>query len=171
MKPILGLVGPSGSGKTTLIEEMLRRFPERVGIVKSLTTRPRRGPEDDPNYDFVSVDEMRRMESNGELVQVSEYAGNLYAHERKHLDELLKTKIGICALVEQGVRNLREAGYHVLVVKIVPEGGEARSEARAEADIKRAQSGLASDVEIVNSFETGGLEKAEGALADIIRAL
>jgi guanylate kinase len=146
---------------------MLARFPERVAIVKSLTTRPRRGPEDDPNYDFVSVEEMRRMERDGELVQVSEYAGNLYAHGRKY-DELLKDRIGICALVEQGVRNLRNAGYDVKVVKIIPHGGEAKSEARAEADIKRAKDGVASDFEIVNSFEPGGLERAERDFADLV---
>jgi guanylate kinase len=168
MHPIIGLVGPSGSGKTTLIEAMLARFPERVAILKSLTTRPRRGPEDDPNYDFVSVEEMRRMERNGELVQVSEYAGNLYAHSRKHLDELLENRIGICALVEQGVRNLRNAGYDVKVIKITPHGGEAKSEARAEADIKRAKDDIKADFEIVNSFEPGGLERAERDFADLM---
>lgn len=172
MKPIIGLVGPSGSGKTTLIEEMVRRFPERVGILKSLTTRPRRGPEDDANYDFVNVEEMRKRETDGRLVQVSEYAGNLYAHDRQHADELLKNKIGMCALVEQGVRNLQKAGYHVVVVDIIPKGWSDEREAkRAAADRERAASGLEPDFTIVNSFEPGGLTRAEQELETVLRSL
>ncbi len=172
MKPIVGLVGPSGSGKTTLIEDMIRRFPNRVGVVKSLTTRPRRGPEDDPNYDFVSVEEMRKREATGRLVQISEYAGNLYAHDWDHLNELLKDKIGICALVEQGVRNLRAAKLDIRVVDIVPQGGEgARDEAREEADKKRAASGLTPDVVVVNDFGPGGLARAADELAKYIESL
>ncbi|HVM90774.1 MAG TPA: ATP-binding cassette domain-containing protein [Verrucomicrobiae bacterium] len=169
MNPIVGLVGPSGSGKTTLIEAMVARFPERVGILKSLTTRARRGPEDDVNYDFVSVEEMRAREKAGRLVQVSAYAGNLYAHDRDHCNGLLEEKIGICALVEQGVRNLRNAGYEVIVVGIVPENwpGE-RDAARAQADKQRAASGLEPDYTITNSFEPGGLTRAEDALAERI---
>jgi guanylate kinase len=172
MHPIIGLVGPSGSGKTTLIEDMVRRFPERVGILKSLTTRPRRGPEDDANYDFVSVEEMRSREIAGRLVQISEYAGNLYAHDRDHCDGLLQKKIGICALIEQGVRNLRNAGYQVIVVDIIPKGwpGE-RDVARAMADKQRAASGLEADFTITNSFVSGGLEKAEQDLVEIVERL
>ena len=172
MKPIVGLVGPSGSGKTTLIEELVRRYPEAVGVVKSLTTRPRRGPEDDPNYDFISVEEMRKREASGRLVQVSEYAGNLYAHDWDHLNELLKDKIGMCALVEQGVRNLRAASLDVRVVHILPRGGEgARDEARETADKKRAASGLTPDIVIVNDFAPGGLERAADELARYIESL
>jgi len=172
MKPIIGLVGPSGSGKTTLIEDMVRRFPERVAILKSLTTRPRRGPEDDANYDFVSVEEMRSREAAGRLVQISEYAGNLYAHDRDHCDGLLQNKIGICALVEQNMRNLRNVGYQVVVVSLIPEhGGLARSETRAKADQERSANGLEPDFVIVNSFENGGLQKAEQDLAEIVDKL
>lgn len=172
MRPIVGLVGPSGSGKTTLIEAMVKRFPERVGIFKSLTTRPRRGPEDDVNYDFVSADEMRKLEADGRLIQISEYAGNLYANDRRHADELLSKKIGICALVEQGVRNLQNAGYNVIVVKIVPEGGPGhRDEAREQADAERAKNGLSADFEIVNSFASGGLDAAIEEMAGIIEMI
>lgn len=172
MYPILGLVGPSGSGKSTLILEMGKRFPERVAILKSLTTRAKRGPEDDLFYDFVSVEEMRRREANGRLVQISEYAGNLYAHDREHADALLKDYLGICALVEQGVLNLRGAGYEVKVIKIIPQkSDEVRDEARRKADEERKKTELPADLVIENSFESGGFERAAALLSEYISNL
>ncbi len=168
-QPIIGLVGPSAAGKSTLILEMVRFFPSKVGIVKSLTTRPRRGPEDDLFYDFVTVEEMRRREKDGHLIQISEYAGNLYAHDRAHVDRLLTIKVGICALVEQGVMNLRAAGYDVRVITVTPvDGGVERDEARRVADASRAKQRLDAALAIQNSFAQGGLEKASRELSGYV---
>lgn len=168
--PIISLVGSSRSGKSTLIHEMVRFFPGSVGIVKSITTRDKRGPEDDANYDeFVSFDEMERRRVSGRLIQVSEYVGQLYANDREHVNRLLDVKIGICALVEQGVINLQEAGYDVRVVYVVPvNGGEVSDEARRKADEQRALYRLDAALTIENSFAPGGLEKASRKLSDYI---
>lgn len=171
MRTIFGLVGQSGSGKTTLIQEVIARFPDAVGIVKSLTTRARRSPEDDQFYDFITVDEMRRREAAGKLIQVSEYAGNLYANDRSELDALLSEKFGINALVESGVNNLRHAGYNVTVVKILPfHNPSLTDKAREIADAQRAQTHLPADIVINNSFEPGGKEKAVQQLTNYIRS-
>ncbi len=169
MKTIYGLVGPSGSGKTTLILEILKRFPEKIGVVKSLTTRMKRSAEDDLFYDFVPVDEMRRRETERRLIQISEYAGNLYANDRQEVDALLKEKNGIAALVEEGVNNLRHEGYHVLIIKVIPFHSKPTADAiRAQADEQRALTHLPADLVLNNSFESGGLEKAADQFADFI---
>lgn len=165
-QPIIGLVGPSAAGKSTLILEMVRLFPSKIGIVKSLTTRPRRGSEDDLFYDFITVEEMRSREQQGRLIQISEYAGNLYAHDRGEVDALLVRRWGICALVEQGVRNLRQAGYEVAIVNVYAvDGGAARDVARANADRERALHPLEPSFVIENSFAEGGLSRSSEALA------
>lgn len=169
MKTIFGLVGPSGSGKTTLILEMLAKFPDRLGVAKSLTSRLKRGGEDDVFYDFVSREEMERRRNAGRLVQISDYAGNLYGNDRDELNALLAEKNGIAALVEDGVNNLRRGGYHVTVIKVLPFHNAAiTDEMRKKADAERAKSHLPADLVLNNSFAPGGLEKAVAQLAEFI---
>ncbi len=169
MKTIFGLVGPSGSGKTALILEMLARFPDRLAVAKSLTTRLKRSGEDDVFYDFVSRDELERRRDDGRLVQISDYAGNLYANGREELDALLHEKNGITALIEDGVNNLRQGGYHVTVIKVLPFHNPSISdEMRKKVDAERAKSHLPADFILNNSFEPGGLAKAVDQLAAFI---
>lgn len=171
MKTIFGLVGPSGSGKTALILEIVNRFPEKIGIVRSLATRMRRNAEDDLFYDFVSVEEVKRRQNDGRLVQVSEYAGNAYANDREEIDSLLKEKFGIAALVEDGVNHFRLAGYNVIVVKVMPFHNRPTTDAnRTQADQQRAGIHMPADLVLNNSFEPGGLEKAADQLAKFIQS-
>lgn len=166
MHPIIGFLGPSGAGKTTLMFGLLASDPERYGLVTSLTTRPSRGAEDEKVFRFTTHDEIRRMERDGELFQVSEYAGNLYANDHASVDALLETKIGLMAIVEMGVRNFRDAGYRVILVRVVPEGepmiqGRPAPDAiRRMEDARRAAESLPADLTIVNSFAPGGKERA-----------
>jgi guanylate kinase len=75
---IFAVVGPSGCGKTALIEEMLKRFPDDLVIMRSLTTRQRRATDDDRSTRFVGRSEFTELRDTGRLVQWVEYDGNLY---------------------------------------------------------------------------------------------
>jgi guanylate kinase len=172
LRPILGFVGPSGSGKTFLIHEMLRRFPDHLGIAKSITTRPQRDPEDALFYDFVAKEDIDHLEQEGRLTHRVEFAGTHYATDRKHLDELLSQKMGVCAFVQDGVRFLRNAGYEIKVIEVVPvDQPNNRDEVRHQADAKRFQEKMPADITIMNSFHPGGKEKAIGELAKYIERL
>jgi guanylate kinase len=171
MRPIIGLVGPSGSGKSTLIKEMMSRFGEKLGIVKSLTTRPKRDEDDRLFYHFVSENELYKREEEGRLVQISEYAGNYYAHDSEEILELLQKKIGICALVEQGVKNLEEAGFNVITVKVIPKDNPLADPARQKADEERTKIEMDFDFEIVNDFAPGGLQTGVDELAGIVELI
>lgn len=169
MKRIIAFVGPTGAGKTTLILELVRHMSDRLSVVKSLTTRARRGPEDDQFYQFVPREEIRKREADGRLLQVSEYAGNLYANDKVDLDHLLEYKIGLMALVEDSVPKFRNAGYQLTVIRVVPKDHPKTADVlRAQADASRAAIPLDADLELENSFRPGGKETAIRSLIEFI---
>jgi guanylate kinase len=94
--------GPSGSGKTTL--QGLLELPKIV----SLTTRKKRANEvDGVDYHFTSEEIIRRMECNGELLEVSTYNGNLYATSLASLVGI--TSMPHCIVLDHsGVRKLKD---------------------------------------------------------------
>lgn len=170
--PFVGLVGPSGSGKTTLIRAALHRLPERCTIVKSVTTRPRRGPEDDMSYEFVTREEIIKRHAAGYLVNFSEYAGNFYGFDRRVLDTALEQQIGLQALVESAIDPLRHAGYDLKLIRIIPEGTtNQRNQARVIADQERAQDSHVPDLVIDNRFSQGGLDEATNAFINYLKLL
>lgn len=159
---IFAFVGPSGSGKSTLIAEMLRRFPDRLAVIKSVTTRPKRSAEDDMNYRFITVEEGDALMDAGRLIQGVHYAGNFYGNDRKDVEDVFASgKHGITALVEDGVRNFRNAGFRVAAVAVRPVGNiDPRTEERRIQDAKRASELFLPDIEIENRFVHGGLGRA-----------
>jgi guanylate kinase len=169
---VFAIVGPSGCGKSALIEEMLRRFPDRLVILPSLTSRSPRIAEDDSSTRFVSREEFERMERAGELIQWVEYAGNLYGDTSQDVDSIVDSgRHGIRPLVEDSVLSFRSKGYRVVMVRVVPvgEGYRNRTTEREVLDAKRAQRELIADIDITNRFEPGGIEVAYDQLALFIR--
>lgn len=172
MHTFIAIVATSGAGKSTLILNMLERFVKRLAIVKSLTTRPSRGVEDEPFYDIVSREEFERRRAAGRILQSVEYAGHLYGNDREHVDVVLRDRVGISALIESSVPTFRSLGYRVSVVKIVPaEGGLDRGSERRIADAEQAKTDLAADLLLVNSFASGGKEHACDELATFVTSL
>lgn len=167
---IFSFVGPSGSGKSTIIAEMLRRFPDRLGVIRSVTTRPKRSAEDDLNYRFLTRDEFIALREAGRLIQGVEYAGQFYGNDRQDADEVFASgRQGLIALVEDGVVNFRNAGYRVAMIRITPVGDyDGRSEERRQTDEERARTGPPPDIEIENRFEPGGLDAASDSAAAYI---
>lgn len=166
---IFGLVGSSGSGKSALTIEVAKQLSDRVVILKSLTTRSKRDSEDDLFYQFIDREEILRLKNLGQLLQITEYAGNYYATDRNYVDALLERKHGICALVEESVRAFESAGYRVVTIKITPRHYQPRADAaRLAADATRATLPFRFDTEIINSFEEGGKERAIKNLINFI---
>jgi guanylate kinase len=156
---IFGVVAQCGAGKSTLITSIAQRMPHLVEVVPSVTTRKRRGPEDDLFYRFVSLEEFEQLRRNFRLAEHLEYAGNFYGLERDVLDSLLSNWHGIMAVTQEGVLQLRAAGYPVVVIMLDSPGQpEFRDEVRQQADRERAQIALKPEHTIVNSFAPGGLE-------------
>jgi len=171
-KPIIGFVGPSGAGKSTLIAELVHHLSDRLSIIKSLTTRQRREIADDLFYQFVTLEELHKREAEGRLIQVSEYAGNLYANDAVDLDKLLDSKCGLMAIVEEGVDHFRSKGYAVITIHIIPQDNPAQTDMlRKTADEERKKVPMLFDLEIVNSFKEGGKEEALRKIIDFVHRI
>lgn len=170
-RPIIVLVGASGTGKTTLILKILERFPDHVFPIVALTTRSRRGPEDDQFYRFVDEAYIAKEKARGVLTHHFTYGGNSYATSREDLDRILAQGIGIQAFIEPAIEAMRAAGFQVLPVHIVSDQPVFRDEVREKDDLDRAKIPIDFQLTIVNSFAPGGLEKAVSELSEFIEQL
>ncbi len=172
MHYIICLVGPSGSGKSAIMSETMKALGDKIGVLRSTTTRPRRSAEDDIFYRLISKEEFDAIHAQKGFADRVEYAGNLYGFEFAELDSKLKQQHLLSAVIEEGVTTLINAKYPVKIVKIIPKMQKVyRGIDRLEEDLKRAEFVLDYDLEIQNSFAAGGLEKATKQLVDFIEKL
>lgn len=170
-KIFFALLGPTGCGKSELVKLMLARHPGMLADIASFTTREPREDDEPGAYRFVKRDEFERMIAADELVQWSEYGGNLYGDDRASLEAVYAAgKFPIRPLVEPSVLKFREAGYPVFAIGVRPVlGYKPRSPERAQADTERARL-LKPDVSLRNSFAPGGLQEAADLLSIMILA-
>ena len=159
--PIVALVGTSGSGKTTLLIRMLERFPDYCRVIKSTTTRARRGPEDDIFYDFVSPEQFSQLESQGQFFQTVTFGGHRYGCDREKTRAITEHFVGLTVLIQEGIEQYRAAGYKLSPVRIIPRGHTPREDKiRLHDDAKREGVDVGFEAVIINSFAPGGLERA-----------
>ncbi|MGE3641744.1 MAG: guanylate kinase, partial [Pirellulales bacterium] len=70
------LSGPSGVGKSTLLRRLRERFPQRLRLSVSATTRaPRPAEQEGVDYYFLASDEFQRRREAGEFLECFEVFG------------------------------------------------------------------------------------------------
>ena len=87
MKRALVLVGASGVGKTTVAEKVLS-LSDKFVLVRSATTRPRRGDGKDEEYVYLTEGEFRSRIDNGEMLEYTVYSGNYYGTPLSELESI-----------------------------------------------------------------------------------
>lgn len=116
MKKIIVLAGPSGVGKTTLATFMINSgLP--VEEVRSATTRAPRGDAHDGEYIYLSVFEFLRLAESGEMLEYTEYEGNLYGTPLSEIERISNEgKIPLLILDLNGVDTIKNSDYPSLKV-------------------------------------------------------
>ena len=110
MGKIFVLIGPSCSGKDTLFTALKEDYPELEPIVL-YTNRPIREKEiDGVTYNFVSLDKIKEMEENNEIIEIrtyeTAYGPWVYATSSKSIDLNNKNYLSINTL--EGYKSLKE---------------------------------------------------------------
>lgn len=81
--------GSSTAGKDTVKYKLLELFPTLHKIITTTTRDPRHGEIDGEDLHFVTVEEFKKMEKNGDFIETVEYAGNYYGTTKKAILEAL----------------------------------------------------------------------------------
>ena len=115
------IAAPSGAGKTSLVKAVLDRDPSmRVSI--SHTTRKQR-PTEIPgrDYNFVAVEEFRRLRDAGEFLEHAQVFDNFYGTGRAQVEALRDAGHDVILEIDwQGAQQVRKAQPDCQTVFILP---------------------------------------------------
>ena len=115
------IAAPSGAGKTSLVKAVLDRDPAlRVSV--SHTTRKQR-PTEVPgrDYNFVNVEEFRRLIENQEFLEYAQVFDNFYGTGRAQVEALRNAGHDVILEIDwQGAQQVRKAQPDCKTVFILP---------------------------------------------------
>jgi guanylate kinase len=115
------IAAPSGAGKTTLVKAVLARDPA-LKVSVSHTTRKQR-PTEVPgrDYNFVSVDEFKRLIAQGEFLEHAQVFDNFYGTGRAQVEALRDAGHDVILEIDwQGAQQVRKAQPDCTSVFILP---------------------------------------------------
>jgi guanylate kinase len=115
------IAAPSGAGKTSLVKAVLERDPAlRVSV--SHTTRKQREKEiPGRDYNFVSVDEFKRLIGRDEFLEHAQVFDNFYGTGRAQVEALRTAGHDVILEIDwQGAQQVRKAQPDCKTVFILP---------------------------------------------------
>ncbi len=118
---LLVVSGPSGAGKGTICQMLRDQLPE-LGYSVSVTTRqPRTGEIDGVNYFFKTVEEVKEMIAQDQLLEYAEVYGNYYGTPRDYVMDLLNSGKDVLLEIDiQGALQIKKRFPDGVFVFIVP---------------------------------------------------
>ena len=174
------IAAPSGAGKTSLVKSVLERDPSlRVSI--SHTTRPRRENEvAGRDYNFITVDEFKRLRDAGEFLEHAQVFDNFYGTGRAQVEALRNAGHDVILEIDwQGAQQVREAVPDCHTVFILPPSRQAletrlrNRKTDSEAVIARRLRDSIADMSHYAEFDTvivnDEFERAVGQLLEVLR--
>ena len=125
-KNIIVISGPSGVGKDTLMEIIEKKYPEKIHIAITATTRkPRSNEENGINHFFVNEDKFNQMIDDNELIEWAKVYENLYGVPKSEITNISSKNIKVLIRVDvQGARRLKEILKDSVFIFIGPESNK-----------------------------------------------
>jgi len=123
---IIVISGPSGVGKDTLMEIIKKKYPEKIHLAITATTRePRSNEENGINHFFVNKDKFNQMIDNEELIEWAKVYENLYGVPKTEITNSASKNIKVLIRVDvQGARRLKEILKDSVFIFISPESNK-----------------------------------------------
>ncbi len=130
MKKGLMLVvsGPAGCGKGTVCEHLLATGEYKFSV--SATTRaPRPAELDGVNYHYITRSEFLSRIKSGDMLEHTEYCGNLYGTPKKEAEEVLASGTNLLLEIEvEGARNIKAKYPEAVLILLLPPTAEIQEQ-------------------------------------------
>lgn len=184
--PMLVIIsGPSGVGKDTIIEALQRRgHVPAYHYVVTCTTRARRpGEIAGVSYNFVSVEQFKRLHDSGELLEANEVHENWYGTPKAGLREALaRGQHAILKIDVQGAQVVKSRVPEALLIFVVPPSLETlfahlkarRTESAEQLEIRQRDAAIElarqDDYDYVVVNEEGRVDATAARIEEIISA-
>jgi len=120
------IAAPSGAGKTSLVKAVLARDPALRVSVSHTTRRMRASEVPGGDYNFVSVEEFKRLIAAGEFLEHAQVFDNFYGTGRAQVEALRNAGHDVILEIDwQGARQVRVAQPDCKSVFILPPSRQA----------------------------------------------
>jgi guanylate kinase len=180
---LLVISGPAGSGKGTVVS-LLRGMLPGIGFSVSATTRaPRPGERDGVHYFYITRAEFEEKIARGEILEHTEYCGNLYGTLRSEAERVLGAGEDLILEIEtDGAMQIKRLFPDAVAVMLLPpdaatleerlrgRGTETEEVIRSRLARAREELLLADRYDYIAVNETGGAEKCAADIAGILAA-
>ena len=130
------LVGPAGSGKDTIIEGALEKN-SGIKRIKTIMTRPYKSNDDKKSRISVSLDELKKLEGSGDIIEKNKISDYWFASSYKELMVVLSQGInGIVNVDINGTQYFKKNFSNIITIfiSVSPEDLEKRIRKRGRDD-------------------------------------
>jgi guanylate kinase len=134
--------GPSGVGKDTIIRLLMERHPGdgRRFVVTYKSRAPRRNEVEGHDYQFVTVDEFRRLLADGALLEASEVHGHWSGTPRDQVVAALRAgRDALLRIDVQGADKIKALIPDAVRIFVAPPSAEVRERRLAERATESAE--------------------------------
>jgi guanylate kinase len=118
---VIVVTGASGAGKTTVVEAVLKEMPGTARLVTTTDRSPRPGEVDGVDYHFLTREDFKARQEQGEFLEWAETYNHYYGSSRVELEKLRARHRAVFAIVDlKGARAFKAAYPDCVTVFINP---------------------------------------------------
>lgn len=118
---LMVISGPAGSGKGTVVKLLREKVPELALSVSATTRQPRPGEEHGVHYFFITREDFMKRIDDGDILEYTEYCGNLYGTPADGVRRVLDAGNDIVLEIEvDGASQIKKKFPDAVTVMLIP---------------------------------------------------